>query len=381
MVGVAIEMNAASQMVSNYTNYLAKLEKSGLLRSLKAQHQGGLDFSSNDYLGLANSPALLEAGYEAARLYGSGSTGSRLLSGNSDLFEDFEAQIAKDYGTETALLFNSGFDANIGIIPAISDKTSLIIFDKLNHASLYQGALLSGAKLLRYNHLDYTMLGEILKKNINNHGTIIIASETVFGMDGDRANLKILADLSSNYNAILYLDEAHAIGLQGKNGYGLSTDFDLDKNRTIILGTLSKALGSTGAYVACNSLIKNMLINKCQSFIYSTALAPFCIGAAARAWKIAKTMTKERRALIETSTRLKNYLKDLGYNVLGNGTNIIPVLFNGPNEVMKKKEDLCKNGLLVSALRRPTVAKPRLRIAVNARHTQNDITKLLSAFS
>ncbi|MDR0351279.1 MAG: 8-amino-7-oxononanoate synthase [Puniceicoccales bacterium] len=368
-------------MVTNYIAYLAELKEFGLLRSITPKHRNLLDFSSNDYLGLANSPSLLEAGYEAAKLYGSGTTGSRLLSGNSDLFEDFETQIAKDCGSETALLFNSGFDANLGILPSILDKNSLVIFDKLNHASLYHGARLSGANLLRYNHLDYTMLDDVLKKNAHNHRTIVIASETVFGMDGDQADLKILANLSAHHNAILYLDEAHAIGLQGENGYGLATDFDLDKTKTILMGTFSKALGSTGAYVACNAMIKNILINRCPSFIYSTSLSPFCIGASACAWKILKTKPKERKALIKAANGLRNSLKALGHKALGSNTNIIPLPFNDSHEMLRKKDDLYKNGILVSGLRRPTVPGQRLRIALNTKHSQTDIDKLLRTFS
>ncbi|MDR1458277.1 MAG: 8-amino-7-oxononanoate synthase [Puniceicoccales bacterium] len=368
-------------MFAHYTNYLIKLQKANLLRSLEVPKQVRLDFSSNDYLGLANSPSLLEAGYETARLYGSGSTGSRLLSGNSNLFEDFEAQIATDSRTESALLFNSGFDANIGIFSSLFDKNDLMIFDKLNHASMYRGAALCGAKLLRYNHLDYIMLEHILKNNANKYKTIVLASETLFGMDGDLADLKTLAHLSTTYNTMLYLDEAHAIGIQGQDGYGLATGFELDKNRTILMGTFSKALGSTGGYVACNTLIKNILINRCPSFIYSTALAPFCIGASACAWEIVKTKTKERMGLIETSNGLRNALNALGYNTLGNNTPIIPVQFNSCDEMTRKKENLYKNGILVSGLRRPTVPSPRLRIALNIKHIESDITELLKALS
>jgi 8-amino-7-oxononanoate synthase len=368
-------------MFSHYINYLAKWQKASLFRSLGPKKQSSLDFSSNDYLGLANSSSLLEAGYEAARLYGSGSTGSRLLSGNSNLFEEFEAQIAADLGTESALLFNSGFDANIGIFSSLFNKNDLIIFDKLNHASMYRGIELCGAKLLRYNHLDYTMLEDILKSNRNKYKTVIIASETLFGMDGDLASVKILADLSTNYNTTLYLDEAHAVGTQGQNGYGLATDFELDKSRIIYMGTFSKALGSTGAYVACNALVKNVLINRCPSFIYSTALAPFCVGASVCAWKIVKTKTKERSDLIETSNKLRNALNAFGYNTLGSNTHIIPLLFNSCDEMVRKKENLCKNGILVSGIRRPTVPSPRLRIALNTKHIESDITELLKVLS
>ena len=331
-----------------------------------------LDFSSNDYLGLSKNPEVIEAGIEASRMYGSGATGSRLLSGNSDLFENFEKQIAIDKKTDSALIFNSGFQANSGVLECLTDKNTLVIFDMLNHASMYHGIFASGAKLKRFQHLDYTHLNDILKDMSKDYMNIIIVSETVFGMDGDIADIQALVDLAEQYEAMLYLDEAHATGLYGKNGYGLSTNFDFNKEKTIIMGTFSKAIGVTGAYVACTTLIKDFLIQKCKSFIYSTALSPFCIGATQKAWSMLPFFGNLRRSIMQKADRLRRAL-----NGAGNKTNIVPILFKITEEMMGKKQLLQDNGIIVSGIRPPTSPIPRLRIAINATHSYTDIEKLI----
>ena len=331
-----------------------------------------LDFSSNDYLGLSKNPEVIEAGIEASRMYGSGATGSRLLSGNSDLFENFEKQIAIDKKTDSALIFNSGFQANSGVLECLTDKNTLVIFDMLNHASMYHGIFASGAKLKRFQHLDYTHLNDILKDMSKDYMNIIIVSETVFGMDGDIADIQALVDLAEQYGAMLYLDEAHATGLYGKNGYGLSTNFDFNKEKTIIMGTFSKAIGVSGAYVACTTLIKDFLIQKCKSFIYSTALSPFCVGATQKAWSMLPFLGALRRSIMQKADRLRRAL-----NGAGNKTNIVPILFKTTEEMMGKKQLLQDNGIIVSGIRPPTSPTPRLRIAINATHSNGSIDKLI----
>ena len=340
-----------------------------------------LDFSSNDYLNLSKNAEVIKAGYEAALKCGAGSTGSRLLSGNKSIFAAFEEQIARDKNTEAALIFNSGFQANSGVLSAILNKDSIVIFDKLNHASMYQGVFLSGARLLRYNHLDYERLENLLKENSGRGKNVLIASETVFGMDGDRADLNVLTRLADQYNTMLYLDEAHATGLQGVSGYGLSTSFNLDPHRTIIMGTFSKALGSMGAYVASGKTIIDYLIQKSKSFIYSTALSPFCVGAAACAWRLIKGMSGVREALLDRSRLLRERLRTGGYNVLGDKTNIIPIAFSTIQEAKAVKEKLMRQKMIVSLIRKPTSPTPRIRLALNAGHTDEHIHLLLRALS
>jgi 8-amino-7-oxononanoate synthase len=345
------------------------------VRKLSNYPEECVDFSSNDYLGLAKNIDVINAGCKAAQKYGAGSTGSRLLSGNKSLFAEFEEIIAKDKKTESALIFNSGFQANSGVLECLSDKNTTVIFDKLNHASMYHGVFASGAKLLRFNHLDYDHLLTILKNE--NSKNIIIASETVFGMDGDCADLHILSDLSHQYGTLLYLDEAHATGLYGKNGYGLSTSHALNPEMTIIMGTLSKAMGSSGAYIACSNLIKNYIVQKCKSFIYSTALSPFCIGAAMCAWNLVPSMAEVRKNLLHITQNLRNQLRALRRNVKGEGTNIIPLLCESVEAMRAMKEKCIKNGVIVSGITKPTSPTPRIRLAVCAHHQDGDIEKLL----
>ena len=295
-----------------------------------------------------------------------------MLSGNSDLFGNFEQQIALDKKTESALIFNSGFQANSGVLECLTDKNTLVIFDMLNHASMYHGVFASSAKLKRFRHLDYTHLEDILKDDTKEYTNILIVSETVFGMDGDIADIQALIDISEKYGAMLYLDEAHATGLYGKGGYGLSTNFDFDKGRTIIMGTLSKAIGSSGAYVACSSLIKDFLVNKCKSFIYSTALSPFCIGAAQKSWTMLPFLEGLRQNIIQKADRVRNMLNGAGVR-----TNIVPIVFKTTEEMMEKKRILQEHGIIVSGIRPPTSPTPRLKIAVNGTHNDEDIEELI----
>lgn len=353
--------------------------KEAVYRKLPDYPSDYLDFASNDYLGLAGNHEVIEAGYKEAVRYGAGSTGSRLLSGNKEIFCEFEELIAKDKQTESALIFNSGFQANSGVLECLCDSKTTVIFDKLNHASMYQGIFASKAKLLRYNHLDYGHLEGLLQRN--SAAQIIIASETVFGMDGDMADLKILSELSGRYDTVLYLDEAHATGLYGKHGYGVSTDYSLDMTRTIIMGTFSKALGSSGAYIACSSLFKDYFIQKCRSFIYSTALSPFCIGAALCSWKLIRTLRETRQKIMNNSESLRNSLKNIGKNVIGAETNIVPIVFDDINSMQTMKNKCLQNGMIVSGIMRPTSPTPRIRIAINANHTQDDIKRLLNVMA
>jgi 8-amino-7-oxononanoate synthase len=337
------------------------------------------DFSGNDYLGLTNNKDSLTAGYEAAKLYGSGSTGSRLLAGNKEIFETLEQLTAKDKNFESSLIFNSGFVANAGVISALCIPETAVIFDKLNHASMYCGLNQRNGnkiKLLRYKHTDYNELEDILKKyaSVKNK---IIASETVFGMDGDIADLNALSYLSQKYRALLFLDEAHATGLYGKNGYGLSSDFPLDYDSTIVMGTFSKALASSGAYVVSNKLLKKYLINKSKEFIYSTSLSPFCIGVAMYNWNLVRTLGETRQRLMKLSDELRIDIKKLGYKVSGSGTNIISVIFENTDQMFETHEKLLQHGVLTSAIRPPTSPTARIRLAVNTTHTKRDLEMIL----
>ncbi|MDR0632148.1 MAG: 8-amino-7-oxononanoate synthase [Holosporaceae bacterium] len=354
-------------------NHLSDLKSRNLYRSLQRYDGKFIDFSSNDYLGLAHNEESLAAGYACAKVYGSGSTGSRLLSGNREIFEKLERLIAVDKNFEASLIFNSGFIANASVISALCIPGSIIIFDKLNHASMYYGINHGdGSKLLRYKHLNYDELEDILKK----HASIknkVIASETVFGMDGDVADIKALSYLSQKYGALLFLDEAHATGLYGKDGHGLSTDFQLGRDSTIVMGTFSKALSSSGAYVASNKLLKEYLINKSRGFIYSTALSPFCIGVAMHNWNLVGTLGETRRRIMQFSDELRCDVHKLGYKVVGSGTNVISIVFENADLMCGIHRKLRQHGVLTSLIRPPTSPTMRIRLAVNATHTKKDL--------
>ncbi|MDP3428118.1 MAG: aminotransferase class I/II-fold pyridoxal phosphate-dependent enzyme, partial [Humidesulfovibrio sp.] len=293
-----------TDLLRRYLDSLAASAREGLLRRLPDTDTPPdlLDFSGNDYLGLARRPELVEAAAEAGRRFGAGSTGSRLLSGNTPLHEELEARIARDKGAETALVFASGYQANAACIAALLDKAALgaeplVFADRLNHASMHLGCSLAGARQLRYRHLDLAHLLELLQKFAGDPRPKFILSETVFGMDGDMADVAGLQALALRSGALLYLDEAHATGVFGANGYGLAEAVDLAPT-TVVMGTLSKALGVSGGYVACSALVRDYLINKAGGFIFSTAPSPLVLGAALCAWELLPGLAGVRVALL-----------------------------------------------------------------------------------
>lgn len=352
--------------------YLKQRRSENLLRKLSTQDDTYLNFSSNDYLSLSKSADALQAGILAAQMYGTGSTGSRLLSGNKKLFEEFEQIISRDKNTESALIFNSGYIANQAVIAAFVFFNYQLIFDKLNHASMYQGIDLQ--HLQRFKHLNYEHLEQILKRT---SGKKVIVSETVFGMDGDKADIAKLAQFAEKYDAMLYLDEAHATGLYGPNGFGLSTDFQLNIKRTVIMGTFSKALASVGAYVACTNEFKNLLIQISKGFIYSTALPPFCIEVARYNWENLSSLKSVRNELIKKTDYLRQQLSERNIGYIGSQTNIVPIVYDNTENMLSDYQNLLQNKIITSAIRRPTSPTPRIRIALNASHTYNDLNNLV----
>ena len=347
-----------------------------------------LDFSKNDYLNLANSKHLKKAAKKACDKFGIGSTGSRLLSGNRKIFENLESMIAKDKSTESALILNSGFQANITVLPSLLDKhvlktQAIVFFDQLNHSSLYQGIFLSQAKLIRYRHNDMKHLYQLLDEYKDDPKPKFIVTVTLFSMDGDLANLKKIAELAKEYNVFLYLDEAHATGLIGRNGYGLSTTVDLSKIPHLIMGTFSEALGCFGAYVACSTEIKNYLINKCTGFIYSTALPPMIIEAVFTAWDLVRHLDQERKNLSHLAERCRKKLQSLHFDTGKSETNIIPIILQDEEIALRIKKRLYEKSILVSAIRPPTVplGTSRLRISLTIQHSENDVENLVNALN
>ncbi|OIO01291.1 MAG: hypothetical protein AUJ49_07940 [Desulfovibrionaceae bacterium CG1_02_65_16] len=375
-----------TDILERYAAAMTSLAAQGLLRRLPdAAATGQLDFSGNDYMGLAKRPELVDAALEAGRKYGAGSTGSRLLSGNTPVHTAFEARIAADKGTEAALIFASGYQTNASCIAALLDRTvlgaePLVFADKLNHASMHLGCALAGARQLRYRHLDLSHLKALLEKHADEDRPRVILSESVFGMDGDQADVAALQALALEHGALLYVDEAHATGVFGPRGFGLCEAVEL-ATTTVVMGTMSKALGTSGGYVACSRLVRDYLINKSGGFIFSTAPSPLVVAAGLSAWELLPGLDAERRALLARAERLRQGLRKLGLDPGGSTTHIVPVILGTPERTLAVKERLAQRGILVSAVRPPTVPQgtSRLRLGLSAAHTDADMARLLDA--
>ena len=373
----------------NPEEFLIRAEVQGMRRRLKAVTHNSpatciidgkehIDFSSNNYLALAAHPLLAEESVRWTKLFGTGSTASRLVSGTFPEYLKLEEKIAAWKGTESALIIGSGYMANIGVLSALSASRNSVIFaDKLNHASLNAGATLALGQFKRYPHLDTEKLEFLLTQDDNEK---IIVSDTVFSMDGDICDVEKLKYLSEQYNALLYLDDAHATGIFGKSGEGLA-----GQSADIAMGTFSKAMGSYGAYIACTQAMRDYLINKCGSFIYSTALPPGVYGAISAAVDLIQSdeYNEKRRILSEKSLYLRTELKKLGFNTGNTATPIIPIIFGEINKTMQVSEYLMKNGIFAVPIRPPTVppGTARLRVSLNTDHTYSQINKLLELLS
>lgn len=336
-----------------------------------------LNFCSNDYLGLSKHPKVVERAVEYAEKYGVGSTASRLITGTYDIHEKLEDKIAQIFNREAALLFNSGFQANSTIIATLTNRHSLVLADKLSHNSLLQGSLLSRARLQRFEHNDLNHLEQLLiEAEEQDYNRILIITETVFSMDGDRSDVSAIAELAEKYNALLFVDDAHAVGVWGDKGLGLGYD---TPGIDILLGTCGKAFGSFGAYVACSQKMKDYLINYCPGFIYTTALSPAVVGAIESSLELIPNLYKERqeyqRKIYDVITRLQ----DLGYDTGPTSTQIIPVILNDESESIKLAEWLEARGILATAIRPPTVPdnSSRIRITITGRHTYEHIDYFL----
>jgi len=377
-----------NELLRHYADTLESLNAQGLLRLLPStERKGLLDFSDNDYMALARRPELVEAATKAGHLYGAGATGSRLLSGNTPVHEAFERRIATDKGTEAALIFASGYQANAACIAALLDKSILgaepIVFaDKLNHASMHLGCALAGVRQTRYRHLDLEHLKVLLDKHATESRPKVILSESVFGMDGDQADIAALQDLALSFGALLYIDEAHATGVFGPRGYGLCEAVSLAPS-TVVMGTMSKALGVSGGYVACAGIVRDYLINKAGGFIFSTAPSPLTVAAGLKSWELLPSLNAERAALLARAETLRKGLRGLGLDHGASTTHIVPVIFGTPERALSARDALAAQGITTSAVRPPTVPQgtSRLRIGLCATHTDQDIERLLTALS
>lgn len=347
---------------------------------VKKERQKMINFCSNDYLGLATHPKVIARSVEFAQKYGAGSTASRLVSGNYSIHEDLENKLAQTFGVESTLLFNTGFQANSTILSTLSDRNSLILADKKVHNSLLQGAMLSRANLQRFRHNDYEHLEKLLQKaQSKSYNKIWIVSETVFSMDGDQNDLDRLIALAEAYNALLFSDDAHALGVLGKKGLGLNYG---KQGIHISLGTFGKAFGSFGAFVGCSQTMKNYLINFCPGFIYTTALPPAAVGAIDAALDLISFMDNERKQIQKNIEYLKQHLKEIGFETGKTNSQIIPVIIGDEEKALKLSQQLENDGIWAAAIRPPTVeaGSARIRITLTAHHHQEDLNQLIRGF-
>ena len=331
-----------------------------------------LMMASNNYLGLTFDSRVIEGALKGTQQYGTGSGGSRLVSGTFPLFTELENELAKFKNTEKALVFNTGYMAKVGTISAIADKNTIIFSDALNHASIIDGCRLSRGAVKAYSHCDVDELKYLLKQ-VDCNARKLIVTDGVFSMDGDIAPLDKLYELSRDYNALLMVDDAHATGTIG-NGHGTAAYFNLEKEIDIQLGTLSKSLGSVGGYVAANSTIIDYLVNTSRSFIFSTALSPADIGAALAALQVLETDASVLGHLQENVNYMADQLTSMGIDAT-NQTPIFPILIGSNEDTLAVSDYLYEAGIIGTAIRPPTVpiGESRIRLTVTAAHNKEQI--------
>ena len=372
---------------------LIKIKKSGLYRELKVvgdaqdthveiEGKTFLSFCSNNYLGLANNPSVIKAVKDAVEEYGWGAGGSRLVSGNMSLHESLEDEISRLKGKEAALVFPTGYMANIGAISSLVSKGDLVICDKLNHASIIDGCRLSGADFRVYAHCDMVKLENILRKS-STYNRKLIVTDSVFSMDGDLAPLPDIVRIAGKHKAMVMVDEAHGTGVFGENGRGVVEHFNLNKEVYIVMGTLSKAIGSLGGYVCGDIDLINYLRNKARSFMYTTALPPAVCAASIAGIKLIQNDASLRDLLWHNVRFIKEKLKLLNFSIISSESPIIPILIGDSQKAVDISNFLYKKGLLIPAIRPPTVPanSSRLRLTVMSTHTKEDLERLLEVLS
>ena len=369
---------------------LATIEKAGWHRQVKQindrpgavielEGQSLINFASNDYLGLAGDERLIRAATEAIQQYGTGTTGSRLLSGHRQLHQNLESAIAQLKQTEDALVFSSGYLANIGTITALVGTRDLILADQYNHSSLKNGATIAGATIINYNHCDLEHLEENLQAYRSSYRRCLIVTDTVFSMDGDICPLPQILDLAESYEAMVLVDEAHGTGVMGKRGAGCVEYYGCSDRALIQMGTLSKALGSLGGYIAGSAKLIDFLRNRAPSWIYTTGLSPADTAAALEAIHIIHKEPERRQQLWESMINLKQNLAHLP--LLPSESPILCLKLNNPQQAVQLSADLQNNGIYVPAIRPPTVPFSRLRISLMATHQPQHLQKLLEVIN
>ena len=381
-------------MSIEYDESLEYLRKSGRFRELRplADRSGCrvtwegkryLNLTSNDYLGLAGNARILRRFYsdigndDFIDTYGLGTASSRLLTGDVPASHTLEEELMRAYERPAALLFNSGYHANIGILPALLSKGDLVVSDKLNHASIHDGMQLCRAEHRRYRHCDYSHLQEILEEAKGRYGRVVIVSESVFSMDGDVADLRRLVALKKQYGALLYVDEAHAIGLYGQKGLGKAEEFGVIGDIDLLVGTFGKAYASVGAFVVCSASVRDYLINHSRSLIFTTALPPVVTHWNLFIFRKILEMGDQREHLAGIAAKLRRSLVENGLTTSGS-TNIVPVMIGDNQRAVDLAAAMQDEGYLIFPVRPPTVPEgtARFRLSLTADMLWQDLEQL-----
>ena len=379
--------------LERYRTELKTLQEANNFRFLKDGDQQGINFqihkkdylnlSSNDYLGIAGNAHLKEVFFiNYAQSCNLGAASSRLLTGNHHAYRLLEHDLSNAYGGRSALVFNSGYHANVGILPALASKNDLILADKLVHASTIDGLQLCDAKVMRYRHLGYDHLTSLLEKNRSQYDRVFIVSESVYSMDGDLADLKQLVEIKKRFDAFLYLDEAHSVGVYGKTGLGLCEQEDVINDVDLLVGTFGKAFGSVGAFVICHKVLADYLVNKMRTLIFTTALPEINVAWTLFVFERIKKMEKERMHLQNLSTQLRDGIKLLGFETMG-GSQIVPMIA-GENELaLRWSEQLAEKGFWAMPVRYPTVPKgsARIRFSLSSAMSEDHIENLINTLA
>lgn len=351
--------------------------------------QPSLTFCSNDYLGLAGHPQLIEAMYEGTTKYGVGSGASHLVSGHHDIHHELEAALADFTGQPRALLFSTGYMANIGVLSALAGRSDCIFSDKLNHASLIDGAQLSGAKKKRYPHANMGKLEQLLQAHTDSYHYAadkqrLIVSDGIFSMDGDLAPLPKLKQLAEQYKTWLIIDDAHGLGVLGKTGGGCFEHFQIQpNNHNVLIGTFGKAFGTSGAFVAGSEALIETLIQHARSYIYTTAIPPAMAYTTLQSLNLVQSEGWRRDRLNSLIKYFRKGAQILNIPLMDSFSPIQPVIIGDSHKTVAISDALLKKGILVTAIRPPTVAEgsARLRITLSANHSEEDVDHLLSTLS
>lgn len=378
---------------SSIKTFLSERKKQHLYRTVKvsqsAQHpmmiidgKECLNFCSNDYLGLANHPDIVNAFKKAADKYGVGSGAAHLINGHSEEHHKLEEALAEFTGRDKALLFSNGYMANMGVISALLDRGDYLYQDRLNHASLIDAGLLSKAKMKRFKHNDTADLNRLYAKNNTSSVNSMIVTDGVFSMDGDEAPIRNLAEIAKKQDAWLMVDDAHGFGVLGEHGAGLLEQEDLNQTDVpVLMATLGKACGTSGAFVAGNEDLIEYLKQTARTFIYTTAMPPSIAAATLISLKLIKEESWRREKLAGLIKQFKLGANQLGVELMESNTAIQPILIGSTEDALKVSLALSEQGILVTAIRPPTVPDglSRLRVTFSANHTEENVNQLLNA--